>query len=117
MANTYTWDFPNLEVHNSAQNGHDDVIKTIHWTMTATSDTADSDGNYPTTSLYGSIALDTPDTGDSSFVAFDSVTKDNCKTWVLNNLTQTEAELQTTADNALTAQQTPETRDDKPSGW
>ena len=38
MANTYTWDFPTLDVHNTAQNGHDDVISTIHWRVTAVSD-------------------------------------------------------------------------------
>jgi hypothetical protein len=51
MANTYTWDFPTLDVHNTAQNGHDDVISTIHWRVTAVSDSEqDADGNYLTAS-------------------------------------------------------------------
>lgn len=118
MANTYVWDFPNLEVNNSQQNGHDDVISVIHWRLTATSDSdQDADGNYLTASSYGSVGIDTPDAGDSSFIAFDSVTKDNCKAWVLAELNKTEAELQTALDTQITEAASPAVRSDTPSGW
>ena len=37
MANTYTWDFPTLDTAPS-EDGLSDVIKTIHWRITAVSD-------------------------------------------------------------------------------
>lgn len=118
MANTYTWDFPTLDVNNSAQNGHDDVIQTVHWRMTAVSDSeTDADGNALSVSAYGSIGLATPDAGDASFVAFDSVTKDNCKSWVLSNLGKTEAEMQTMLDEQVTALASPPVGQRTPSGW
>ena len=118
MANTYVWDFPTLDVHNSAQNGHDDVIQTIHYTVVATSDSqTDADGNYLSASTYGTIGLDTPDTGDSSFIAFDSVTKDNCKTWVLAGLGKTEAEVEADLTAIINDLDAPATGDRKPSGW
>lgn len=118
MANTYLWDFPNLEVNNSQQNGHDDVISVIHWVMKATSDTdQDADGNYLSVSAYGSVNLSTPDAGDSSFVAFDSVTKDDCKAWVLADLNKTEAEMQTLLDGRIAELATPPMRSATPSGW
>jgi hypothetical protein len=45
MANTYTWDFPTLDTAPS-EDGLSDVIKTIHWRITAVSDSEqDADGN------------------------------------------------------------------------
>ena len=118
MANTYNWDFPTLDVHNSAQNGHDDVIQNVHWRMTAVSDSeTDADGNALSVTAYGSIGLTTPDSGDASFIAFDSVTKDNCKAWVLNSLGKTEAEMQATLDGQITALASPPTGQRTPSGW
>ena len=118
MANTYEWDFPALDVHNSAQDGHDDVIQTIHWAYKATSDSqTDADGNYISVTAYGTVGLATPDSGDSSFIAFDSVTKDNCKTWVLADLGKTEAEMQTLLTDQINALDNPPLGQRKPSGW
>ena len=118
MANTYVWDFPNLEVNNSAQNGHDDVISVIHWTCAATSDSqTNADGEYISVTAYGTIGLATPDAGDSSFVAFNSVTKDWCKTKVLTDLGKTEAEMQTTLDDQINALDNPPLGNRLPSGW
>lgn len=118
MANTYTWDFPTLDVNNSAQNGHDDVIQTIHWRMTAVSDSeTDTDGNALSISAYGSVGIPTPDAGDSSFVAFDSITKDWCKGKVLTDLGKTEAEMQTMLDDQITALASPPLSQRTPSGW
>ena len=118
MANTYVWDFPTLDVNNSAQNGHDDVISTIHYTCVATSDSQqDADGNYISVTAYGTIGLDTPDAGDTNFIAFDSVTKDNCKTWVLAGLGKTEAEMETMLDDQINALDNPPLGQRTPSGW
>ena len=118
MANTYTWDFTTLDVHNSAQNGHDDVIQTVHWRMTAVSDThTNAEGDALSVSAYGSAGLSTPDADDASFIAFDSVTKDNCKAWVLAGLGKTEAEMQTMLDEQITALASPPVGQRTPSGW
>ena len=118
MANTYTWDFPTLDVQNSAQNGHDDVIQTVHWRYTAVSDSeTDTDGNALSVSAYGSVGLTTPDTDYDSFIAFDSVTKDNCKDWVLTNLGKTESEMQTMLDDQITALASPPLGQRTPSSW
>ena len=118
MANTYAWAFPTLDVHNSAQNGHDDVIQTVHWSCTATSDSqTDADGNYISVTAYGTVGLATPDTGDSAFIAFDSVTQDNCKAWVLADLGKTEAEMQTLLDDQINEIDSPAVGQRLPSGW
>ena len=118
MANTYAWDFPTLDVHNTAQNGHDDVIQTIHWRVTAVSDSEqDADGNYLTASMYGTAGVDIPEADDSDFVAFDSVTKDWCKTKTLASLDKTEAEVQAMLDAQITEKATPAMGNRLPSSW
>ena len=118
MANTYTWDFPTLDVHNTAQNGHDDVIQTIHWRVTAVSDSEqDADGDYLTASMYGTAGLATPEADDPDFVTFNSVTKDWCKTKTLEHLAQTEAEVQASLDAQITEMASPAMGNRLPSGW
>ena len=118
MANTYTWDFPTLDVHNTAQNGHDDVISTIHWRVTAVSDSEqDADGNYLTATMYGTAGLATPEADDPDFVTFNSVTKDWCKTKTLEHLAQTEAEVQASLDAQITEMASPAMGNRLPSGW
>jgi hypothetical protein len=118
MANTYTWDFPTLDVHNTAQNGHDDVIQTIHWRVTAVSDSEqDSDGNYLQASMYGTAGVDSPEADDPDFVAFDSVTKEWCKTKTLASLDKTEAEVQAMLDAQITEKATPAMGNRLPSSW
>lgn len=110
MATTYTFDIVDLEVYQTAQNGHDDCIKTIHWSHTA------DDGTY-TVRRYGSVTRAVPAANDPNYIAFNSVTKDNCKTWVFEELSETEAEQKTAMDNELTALATPATASQTPSGW
>jgi hypothetical protein len=118
MANTYTWDFPTLDVHNTAQNGHDDVIQTIHWRVTAVSDSdKDADDNYLTASMYGTAGVDIPEADDADFVAFNSVTKDWCKTKTLASLDKTEAEVQEMLDAQITEAASPAMGSRLPSGW
>ena len=114
MANTYTWDFPTLYTAPS-EDGLSDVIKIIHWRITAVSDSeTDADGNAISASSYGaaSPALD-PD----NFIAFDSVTKDWCKDKVLASLGQTEEELQAILDNQIENLANPPIVKKLPSSW
>jgi len=117
MANTYTWAF-NFDVCNHEQNGHADCIQTIHWRVTATSDSVVNDkGNPLSVSAYGTAGLTTPEAGDADYVAFDDITSDWAKTKTLESLDKTEAEIQTLLDEQITAIASPPTRQAVPSGW
>tara|TARA_S200002703_G_C3678100_1_gene208257 strand:- start:46 stop:402 length:357 start_codon:yes stop_codon:yes gene_type:complete len=118
MANTYTWDFPTLDVCNEAQNGHADCIQTIHWRVIAVSDSeTNADGEALTVTAYGTAGVTAPEEGDSDYVAFNSITKDWCKTKTLESLGKTEAEMQTMLDEQITALANPPMRQAVPAGW
>jgi hypothetical protein len=115
MANTYTWDFPQLDTAPT-EDGLSDVIKTIHWRFTAVSDSEqNADGNYLSTSAYGTAGAGEVD--PDNFVAFDSVTKDWCKEKVLASLDKTEAEMQAVLDTQIEALANPPIVGKTPSGW
>ena len=114
MANTYTWDFPTLDTAPS-EDGLSDVIKTIHWRITAVSDSEqDADGNYLSASLYGTAS---PELDPDNFVAFNSVTRDWCKEKVLALLNQTEANLQANLDTQIAELANPPIVQKVPAGW
>jgi|DEB0MinimDraft_3_1074331.scaffolds.fasta_scaffold44226_3 hypothetical protein len=115
MANTYTWDFPTLDTA-PAEDGLSDVIKTIHWRITAVSDSEqDAEGNYLSTSAYGTA--DAGEVDPDNFVAFDSVTKDWCKEKVLASLDKTEAELQANLDTQIDNIVNPPIVHKTPASW
>ena len=115
MANTYTWDFPTLDTAPT-EGALSDVIKTIHWRITAVSDSEqDDEGNYLSTSAYGTASAGEADA--DNFVAFDSVTKDWCKEKVLASLGQTEADLQANLDTQIDNLANPPIVQKVPAGW
>jgi hypothetical protein len=115
MANTYTWDFPQLDTAPS-EDGLSDVIKTIHWRFTAVSDSEqNAEGDYLSTSAYGSAGAGEVD--PDNFVAFNSVTKDWCKAKVLASLGQTEAELQANLDTQIEELANPPIVHKTPASW
>tara|TARA_R100001510_G_C7603114_1_gene169081 strand:+ start:417 stop:761 length:345 start_codon:yes stop_codon:yes gene_type:complete len=114
MANTYTWNFPVLE-RKVTEGDLSDVVKTIHYCYTATSDQNNADGNPYSATLYGAVGLGSADSG--SFIAFDSITTDQAIAWVLAGLDKTEEELQTVLDNTITNEITPPLISGIPSGW
>ena len=107
MANTYTWDFPVLDTAPS-EDGLSDVIKTIHWRITAVDD------NGISASAYGTAS---PELDPDNFVAFDSVTKDWCKEKVLASLDKTEAEMQETLDTQIDNLANPPMVSKVPASW
>jgi hypothetical protein len=114
MANTYTWDFPTLDTTPS-EDGLSDVIKTIHWRITAVSDSeTDDDGNAISASAYGTAS---PELDPDNFVAFNSITKDWCKEKVLESLGQTEAELQANLNTQIDNIINPPMVSKTPAGW
>lgn len=65
MTIAYTWEFSQFE-KAPQQDGLLDVVKTIHWRMSA------EDGVYRS-SVYGTVSLPPPD--PDNYVAFDDITK------------------------------------------
>ena len=115
MANTYTWDFPQIEAAPS-ENGLTDVAKTIHWRVTAVSDSETNvEGQALSVSAYGTAAAGEVDA--DTFVAFDELTKDWCKARVLACLEKTEAELQEMLDSQMDAIANPPIVSKLPASW
>ena len=115
MANTYTWSYPQLDTAPT-EGDLSDVIKTIHWRITAVSDSEqDADDNYLSASMYGTTGVEVDP--DADFVAFDSVTQDWCKAKVLAGLAKTEEELQTSLDAQIPEMVTPSIVGKVPSSW
>ncbi len=119
MANSYTWNYPQLDVHTAKVNGHDDAISNIHWRFTAVSDSdKNADGQFLSATMYGSCSVDIPAEGEA-FTAFNDVTKDWCKEKVLAGIDggKTEDELKAMLDAQIAAIVTPVLATKFPSGW
>lgn len=115
MANTYNWDFPTLDTAPS-EGALADVVKTVHWRVTAVSDTETNDEGQPlSVSAYGTAGVG--EANADSFTAFDSLTKDWCKEKVLASLDKTEAELQAMLDEQIQNLVNPPIVGKTPSGW
>jgi len=104
MANTYKLTFEHLRVVNTI-GVMSDVIKELHWRITATSD----DVEPIVQSCYGSSVLDDPTEG--SFIAYGTVTVADTKTWFEaltdedgNNLLQS---MKDGLDSQIAAKQSP----------
>lgn len=90
MAVTYTWSKITLDAYPSMY-GETNVVYRISGTLTATDSTAGS------ASTEVSVGL--PYDSDDTFIAFDSITKSQCITWIEANadLTTIKANLATSA--------------------
>jgi len=109
MATTYEWSY-DLKTATAPVDGEDDVIREVHWRLTATTD----DDPPISPSAYGSVALGGV---DDTYVPFDSVTKDDCKAWVLASLGRTEDEIKAALDERINAIRTPALESKVPPGW
>jgi len=115
MANTYTWDFPQLDTAPS-EGALSDVVKTIHWRITAVSDTeTNAEGAPLSVSAYGTASAGEADA--DNFTAFDSLTKDWCKAKVLASLDKTEEEMQANLDTQIENLANPPIVGKTPSSW
>ena len=115
MANTYTWSYPQLDTAPT-EGDLSDVIKTIHWRITAVSDSEqDADDNYLSATMYGTTSVEVDDGAD--FIEFNSVTQDWCKAKVLAGLAQTEEEVQASLDAQIAEMASPSIVGKVPSSW
>jgi len=90
MAITYTWNYPSFTLYTQF-NGQTDVVREVHWTLTAD----DGQGHIATT--YGSVGL-VYEAG-SSFTPFAQLTQAQVQEWVStkmgpDNLASLENKLQ-----------------------
>jgi len=111
MANTYTWQFVQLDT-TPTEGSLSDVVKSIHWRITGVSDTRTPNNS---TSIYGQATIGAADA--DSFTAFNSLTKNWCKAQVLASIDRTEAELKSNIDTQLTELDTPTSVGKLPSSW
>ena len=106
---TYEWAF-DLKAATSPVAGKNDVIREIHWRLTATSD----DDPPISPSEYGSVALGDV---DDSFVAFNAVTQEQCKSWVLASLDRSEDDIKAALDQQIAAVRAPALVSKVPNSW
>ena len=114
MANTYLWSIPDLEVAPT-EDDKTDVIRVIHYRMTATSDQNDSEGNPYTATTYGTASVEVEEGAD--FTPFQSITLAWCKEKVLANLGMTEDQLKAQLDADIAGQITPAMVSKLPDNW
>jgi hypothetical protein len=101
----YEWNFPILDVRYSVEIPDEDgetiltnVVETVHWTYTATEDDN-------TASVYGSIAVGTPD--PATFTDYSLITKEQVIEWVSAVLDVKE--MQDNLASQIEAQKAPQT--------
>jgi hypothetical protein len=111
MANTYKWEFVQLDTAPT-EGSLSDVVKSIHWRITGVSDAKTPNNN---TLIYGEATIGAADA--DNFTAFNSLTEAWCKTQVLANSSKTEAELKAVIDTRLTELDTPTSVGKLPSSW
>jgi len=77
MANTYTWNFPQLEVYPQYAS-ETNVVFTVHWILTG------SDDSTPpvTAQVYGTQSVVYAD--GSSFTPYDQLTEEQVQGWVVD---------------------------------
>ena len=114
--NSYTWTFEPIEVSAAEIDGLEDVIKNVHWRITAISD----DATPLSATAYGVVTLGDP---DDNFVEFNSVSKEMIKAWVLAKLSADkgvdidEAGIIAALDAQIAEQQAPKLVGKVPASW
>ena len=92
------WNVNTVDVHPHEE-GHDDVIYNVHWSVSKV------DGDYSGHS-YGTQTIDTSDLSD--FTAFADVTADMVKGWVIAAMGEEEvANLEASLDAQIESQKNP----------
>ena len=114
MTNTYTWDIPQID-YAPTEDGLNKVAKVVHYRYTAVSDQVNAEGNPYSSTAYGSIGLDAPESGN--FTDFDSLTKEQVVSWVLAQLETDEATLQAALDQHIENEVNPPVVGGLPAGW
>lgn len=103
MANTYNWQINALDT-NPTQGDLTDVVYNIHWSLIATSEETDADGNPYTAASIGTQSLTAP--GDENFTAFENLTQEIVEGWLESSDLDVEA-IKASLDSQITEAITP----------
>jgi hypothetical protein len=77
--NTYSWNCSTVDVYPTYED-LDDVVYTVHWRLTATSDQDDPQGNPYTATVYGTESVSLADIG-TDFIPFADLTNEITTGW------------------------------------
>ena len=77
MANLKTWDCKSVEVYVE-ESGNSDVVYNVNWRLNCVSDVAKPDGEFYSSSVYGSQSIPAP-TG--TFIPFVDLTEADVEAW------------------------------------
>lgn len=93
--NTYTWQFPTLEV-TKQQGDYTDIVYTIHWRLNGVDQTSSH-----SIELYGmqSVSPYNPDSG--SFIPYNQLTKETITNWVIGSMGTRYGELTSSIDSRI----------------
>lgn len=78
--NNYTWNCRTVDVYPTFDN-ENNVVYSVHWILTGTSDQQDAEGNNYKATIYNTQDL-TLDDIQSNFIPFENLTNDIVSTWV-----------------------------------
>lgn len=77
MAQSYKWNCRTVDVHPS-EGGNSDVVYNVHWSVLATSDQKDSEGEFYSASVYGTQSVPAP---EGAFIPFADLTESDVEAW------------------------------------
>jgi len=77
MANLKTWDCKSVEVYVQ-ESGNSDVVYNVNWRVNCVSDVAKPDGEFYSSSVYGSQSIPAP---ECSFIPFADLTEAIVEGW------------------------------------
>lgn len=90
--NTYTWQFPVLEV-NKNQGSYTDVVYTIHWRLNGVDQTTSH-----SVELYGMQSVAPYNADSGSFIPYGQLTKETITDWVVGSMGEKYGELTSSID-------------------
>ena len=77
MANLKTWDCKSVEVYVQ-ESGNSDVVYNVNWRVNCVSDVAKPDGEFYSSSVYGSQVIPAP---SGTFIPFKDLTESIVEGW------------------------------------
>jgi hypothetical protein len=86
MAQSYKWNCKTVDVH-PLEAGNSDVVYNVHWSVLATSDQKDSEGEFYSASGYGTQSVPAP---EGAFIPFADLTEADVEAWTKAAMGQEE---------------------------
>ena len=74
---TYDWNCKTVDVHPQEE-GETNVVYNVHWSVLATSDKKDSEGEFYSASVYGTQVVPAP---EGAFIPFADLTESDVEAW------------------------------------